>query len=164
MHERDPQTDFALLRDILGVSRINHILRVDGHTILQEQRAAEIYDEVGQRSLERLFLGLAENSMTQATLSAGQSRIGFEGARDIAAPAHLGSLIATKPRILATFRDAVWAPHRGHRDSHQHPSRKPQQSCMFRKQMAANNLRKGGIRRSKPDHRILRTPRLRFTG
>ena len=46
MHERvklcqDPQTEFALLRESLGVSRINHILRVHGHTILEEQRAAE---------------------------------------------------------------------------------------------------------------------------
>ena len=44
MHERvqlcqDPQIEFALLRESLGVSRINHILRV-GHTILQEKEAA----------------------------------------------------------------------------------------------------------------------------
>ena len=114
MHERvqlcrDPQTEFALLRESLGVSRINHILRVHGHTILQEQRAAEINDEVVQRSLERLFPGLTEDSMTQATLSAGQSRIGFKRARDTAAPAHLGALIAAKPRIQAMIQDAVWA-------------------------------------------------------
>ena len=42
----DPQTECALLRERLGVSRIIHILRVHGHTILQEQRAAELYDEV----------------------------------------------------------------------------------------------------------------------
>ena len=55
MHEhvqlsQDPQTEFALLRESLGASRINHILQVHGHTILQEQRAAEIYDEAGQQS------------------------------------------------------------------------------------------------------------------
>ena len=60
MHERvllcqDPQTEFAFLYESQGVSRINHVLRVHGHTILLEQRAAEIYDEVGQRSLERPF-------------------------------------------------------------------------------------------------------------
>ena len=113
MHERvhlcqDPQTEFAF-RESLGVSRINHILRVHGHTIFQEQRAAEIYDEVGQRSLEPLFHRLTEDSMTQATLSAGQSGIGFKRARDIAAPAHLGALIAAKPRIQRLNRDAVWA-------------------------------------------------------
>ena len=47
--------------------------------------------------------------MTQATPSAGQSRIGFERARDIAAPAHLGALIAAKPRIQGIIRDAVEA-------------------------------------------------------
>ena len=51
---QDPQTEFALLRESLGASRINHILQVQGHTILQEQRAAEICDEAGQQSLERL--------------------------------------------------------------------------------------------------------------
>ena len=45
IHERvqlcqDPQTEFALLRESLGVSHINHILREHGHTIIQEQRAA----------------------------------------------------------------------------------------------------------------------------
>ena len=102
MHERvqlsqDQQTEFALLRQRMGVSRIKNILRVHGHTILQEERAAEIYDEVGQRSLERLFPGLT-----------GQSGIGYR-ARDFAAPAHLGALTAAKPRIQAMIRDAVWA-------------------------------------------------------
>ena len=114
MHERvqlcqDPQTECALLRESMGVSRINRILRVHGHTILQEQSAAAVYDEIGQRSLERLFPGLTEDSMTQATLSAGQSGIGYKRARDIAAPAHLGALKAAKLRIHAMIRDAVWA-------------------------------------------------------
>ena len=75
---QDPQTEFSLLRECLGVSRINHIL-------------------------------WTEDSMTQATLSAGQSGIGFKRARDIAAPAHLGALIAAKPRTRVMIRDAVLA-------------------------------------------------------
>ena len=79
MHERvwlcqDSQTEFALPRESLGASRVNHILRVHGH----KQRAAVVYDEIGQRSLERLFPGLTEDSTTQATLTAGQSGIGFK--------------------------------------------------------------------------------------
>ena len=71
-HERvqicqGPQ-EFDLLRESMG------------HTILQEQWAAEIYEEVEQRSHERLFPGLTEASMTQATLSAGQSGIGYKRA------------------------------------------------------------------------------------
>ena len=117
MHERvqlcqDPQTEFALLLESLGVSRVNHILRVHGHKILEEQRAAAVYDEMGQRSLERLFPGLTEDSTTQATPSAGQSGSGFKRARDIAAPAHLGALIAAKPRIQGMIRDAVQADPR----------------------------------------------------
>ena len=45
--------------------------------------------------------------MAQATLSAGLSRIGFMRARVIAAPAHLGALIAAKPRILDMIPDAA---------------------------------------------------------
>ena len=65
----------------LGVSRMNHIGRVHGHTILKK-RAPEIFDEVGQRSLERLFPGFTEDSLTQATLSAGPSGIMHKRLRD----------------------------------------------------------------------------------
>ena len=99
---QDPQPEFALLRESLEVSRINHI-RDHGHTILEEQSAAEVYDEIGQWSLKRLFPGLTKDSMAQATLSTGQFIIGFKRARDVAAPAHLGALIAAKPRIQATI-------------------------------------------------------------
>ena len=69
--------------------------------------------------------------MTQATLSASQSGIGFKRARDIAAPAHLGALIAGKPRIHGMIRDAALAGFlpeqlletrlaRGHRTRHFH--------------------------------------------
>ena len=63
---QDPQMEFALVRESLGVRRINHILRVHGHTILQEKRAAVFYGEVGQRSFERLFQGFREDSSKQA--------------------------------------------------------------------------------------------------
>ena len=47
--------------------------------------------------------------MMQATLSAGQSGIGYKRARDIAARAHLGALIAAKSRTQAMIQDAVIA-------------------------------------------------------
>ena len=80
MHERvklcqDPQTEFALLRESLGVRRINHVLQVHGRNILHDGQAATTF-EVGQRSLERLFPGFTEDSTREAALSAGQSGIG----------------------------------------------------------------------------------------
>ena len=127
MHERvqlcqDPQTEFAFLWESLGLSRINHILRVHGHAILQEKRAADIYDEVGQRSLERLFPAFTEES------SEPRNRI-QKGARHC-----LGALTAAKTRIQATMQDAVMAgllptlgnsPCRYHWISHRHPPRSP---------------------------------------
>ena len=94
MHERvqlcqDPQTEFAILRESLRVSRINHILGVHGHTIFQEQEATQIFD-VGQRSLQRLFPGFTEDSSEQATLSANQSGTGYNSAQDVAHPSTLG--------------------------------------------------------------------------
>ena len=76
MHEhvqlcQDPQTEFALLREILGVSRIDHILRVHGHTIPHEEEAATIFDEVGQRSLGGL--GTEEHRMLPALHTRGPS-------------------------------------------------------------------------------------------
>ena len=85
MHERVQlcqQTEFALLRECLGVSRIDHVLRVHGHTVLQEKRAA---------------------------LGAGQSGIGYKRSRHTATPAHLGAVTAAKPRIQAVIRGAVVA-------------------------------------------------------
>ena len=67
MHERvqlcqDPQK-FALLRGSVGVTRINHNFRVHVHTFLNEDAAAKTIEEVGQKSLERLF---PEDSTEQA--------------------------------------------------------------------------------------------------
>ena len=78
VHERvqlckDPQT--ARLRKKSGVSRINHILRENGHTILEEQNAAAFHDEIGQRFLDRLFRGLTEDSMTEATRPSAQASL-----------------------------------------------------------------------------------------
>ena len=39
---QDPQTEFALLRESPGVTRINHIFRVHGHTNLDEEEAAKL--------------------------------------------------------------------------------------------------------------------------
>ena len=103
------------------------------HRILEEQQAVAVYDEIGQRSLERLFPRLTEDSTTQTTLSAGQSAKGFKRARDIAAPAHLGALIAAKPHIQGMIQDAVrgepspYAGSGGHRDSHLHLSQRTRQ-------------------------------------
>ena len=85
----------------------HHILRVHGHAIVQEKEAAKIFEEVGQRSLERLFPGFTEDSSEQATLSTSQSGIGQKRARDVARPAHLRALIAAKSRILDMVRDAT---------------------------------------------------------
>ena len=99
MHERVqlcqvPQTVFALLSESLGVSRVSHILRVHGHTILNEEEAAQIF-EGGRRSLERLFPGFTEDSSEQAALSASQSVIGYKRSADAARPAHLGALVTS---------------------------------------------------------------------
>ena len=109
--------------------------------------------------------------MMQAALSAGLSRIWYKRASDIAAPAHLEALIATKLRIQAMIQDAVWAGFLPEhpwklalpRSSKQPTSRikaplmtkiKPRRSCKFRRRLrqAANNWRIAGTKCRKPDH------------
>ena len=58
-----------------------------------------LFDEVGQGSPERRFPGFTEQSVQQATLSAGQSGIGCKRSADAALPAHMGAVIAARPRI-----------------------------------------------------------------
>ena len=79
-----------------------------GHTIPREKEAAQSF-EVGQRSLERLFPGITDDSSEQATLSASQSGTGYKRARDVARPAHLVALIAAKRKILDMIHGAATA-------------------------------------------------------
>ena len=49
---QDPQTEHVLNKDCLNVSRVNHILRVHGHTLAEETTCFEAFDEGA-----RFFLG-----------------------------------------------------------------------------------------------------------
>ena len=97
---QDPQTGFGLLRESHGDSRVNHIFRLHGHTMLNDEAAAKTFDEVGRRPLEMLFPGFTMDSTEQAALSAGQQGIGHKRSVDVARPAHLGALTAAELRIL----------------------------------------------------------------
>ena len=144
MHERvqlcqDPQTEFALLRESLGVRGL-------GHTILEEQRAAAVYDEIGQRSLERLFPGLTEDSMTQATLSAGQSGFGSKSTGQ-----RCSCTSGSSHRSQTKHPDAFWPAFSSSRSwrrvslrssrpppppisAHSTATNKQRQRCVFRRQ------------------------------
>ena len=76
MHERIRRQSSPSFQKVWASSVSTASCGFTATKILEEQRAAAVYDEIGQRSLERLFPGLTEDSMTQATLSGGQSRIG----------------------------------------------------------------------------------------
>ena len=103
------ETVLAVLRESLRVSRINHIFRVRGHTILNEEASAKTFAVVGQMSIERLFPGITEDSAQQATLSGGQSGIGCKRSVDVVRPAHMGALVAAKPRVRDMIRDSTSA-------------------------------------------------------
>ena len=87
---RTHRTEFAL-----------HILRVHGHTILQEKRVAAIYHEVGQRSLERLFPGFTEGQFGASYTRRRPVGHGVRGGRGTSlVTAHLGALIPVTARLL----------------------------------------------------------------
>ena len=109
MHERvqlcqDSQSEFILARESLGVGRVNHILRVHGHHLAENGGATNKFDDVGRRSLERLFPGLTSEGYEQASLGARESGLGWRLAQDVARPAHLGALVAASPRVKDMVR------------------------------------------------------------
>ena len=83
MHERvqlcqDPQTEFALFRESLGVSHISHILRVHDHKILEEQRAAAVYNEIGE-TLSKPTLNLVPRSTASSPTAPSSSASSHPG-------------------------------------------------------------------------------------
>ena len=84
----------------------------------------EIYDEVGQRSLESP--GFTEDSMTQATLSADQSGIGSTlGCRRSSHTADPSNDSRRSHRWLSVATPPESSPRCGHCDSHLHVPRSP---------------------------------------
>ena len=105
---QDPQTEFALVRESLGVSRVNHIFRVHGHTILEEETAARTFDEVG--------LGVTRKGSFQGSQKTVQSKprrvqasqvLDVKDQWTVACPAHKGAVIAAIPWKRDMIRDAI---------------------------------------------------------
>ena len=62
-----------------------------------------------RQSLERLFPGVTPEGLTQATLSDKAGGLGWRRVMDVALPAHLGGLIAVRPRIRAMIQSCAAA-------------------------------------------------------
>jgi hypothetical protein len=78
--------------------------------LAQGGRYTEEFDKLGKDALDRLFPGLTSAGHTQASLSVRQSGLGCRLASEVALPASLGGLIATRPLVTAMTSDA---PHAG---------------------------------------------------
>ena len=92
----------AFLLESLGVSRINHIFRVHGHTILNEETSAKTFADVGRRSLGRL-------SRTASHAQRRSVRNWFQEVSRCCSQVYLGALVATRPRIRDMVREATIA-------------------------------------------------------
>ncbi len=113
IHERiavcsDVQTEHVLSRQSLGVSRVNHILRVHGH-LLHERDSLKGFDEATRCAMDRLFAGLSDESHEQATLGASLGGLGWRRASDTALAANLGALVTAAPKIKNMAAAAVHA-------------------------------------------------------
>ena len=82
---------------------LHHILRLHGHTILQEKRAADMYGDVGET-----LTGIHGGTVWSKGHSA-QTRGEVTRERGTSRGAHLGALVAVKPRNPAMIQDAVMA-------------------------------------------------------
>ena len=84
-----PETEQAVVRESSGVSRVNHKLRVHGHTMLEVGVAAENFDDGGLGSLEPLFF--------------------CKRTTDVPRAAHLGVAGGSRQRIQSLIHDASTA-------------------------------------------------------
>jgi hypothetical protein len=114
MHERvqvcaDPQTELVLAGDSLGVSRVNHIMRVHGARLAESGEALNAFDTLGKDALDRLFPGLTVESHAQASLGARNGGLGWMWASVLALSANLGALSATKPLVKSMIASASLA-------------------------------------------------------
>ena len=71
-HVRTRKQDLPSSPKVL-VCEYNHIFRVHGHTVLHGEAAAKTFDEVGERSLERLLPASIEDSAEPASARASQA-------------------------------------------------------------------------------------------
>ena len=99
---QDPQTEFALIRESLGVSRV--------HTILQGETAVKTFDEVGA-GITRKALSRIKHKMVRSkprSVQASQAVV-CKRSVDVARPEHLGAVIAARPRTKDVIRDVTTA-------------------------------------------------------
>ena len=153
---QDPQTEFALLYESLGVSRINHILRVHGHTINEPLKFMMRVDSDLLRGSSWVSRKIARYRPHSAQASPESGTRERETLR-----LRLGALIAAKPHIQAMIQDAATAglllqqPLETRLDATATPTytstplmtkTEPRQSCTFRKR--PRQLKKRGSKQS----------------
>ena len=105
----DVQTEHVLNRQSLGVGRVNHILRVHGHDLANQEGPLEAFDTLTRETMDRLFPGLTVEGHQQATLGAAKGGLGWRRATEIARPANLGALIMAAPKVHTMAKAAVRA-------------------------------------------------------
>ena len=111
---QDAQTQHVLNQQSLGVSRVNHILRVHGHALASQGSPLKCFDDLVHSAMDRFFPGLTAESYDQATLSASLGGVGWRRATDVATAANIGALVAAGPLIRSMSAAASHAgllPH-----------------------------------------------------
>ena len=106
---QDVQTEHMLNHESLGVGRVNHILRVHGHRMAQENGALAAFDTCTKAEMDRLCPKLTEESHEQASLSTAAGGLGWRRASDIARAANLSALVMARPFVRSMAAAAVRA-------------------------------------------------------
>jgi len=106
---QDAQTEHVLGRQSLGVSRLNHVLRVHGHNLHTQDTALRKFDVASQAALGRLFPGISAEGHLQASLAVARGGLGWRRATDIALAANLAALVAATPKVHSMAKDVAKA-------------------------------------------------------
>ena len=93
----------------LGISRINHILRVHGESLTVVGALLQAFDDWARSTLDRLFPGLSDEGHEQTTLAAAKGGLGLKRARDSALAANLSALVMATPKVHSMAQAAIHA-------------------------------------------------------
>ena len=95
----DVQTEHVLNRECPGIGRVNHILRVHGDQLFRSGDALAAFDAGAAKELNRLFPGLPEEAVEQASLTPALGGLGWRRATETARPANLAALMMAGPKV-----------------------------------------------------------------
>jgi hypothetical protein len=108
-HMHHTASEHVLAKSCVGVTKVAHLLRSSGEELRNEQNALRAFDAIQDGTLTRLFPGLNDDGLRQASLGAKAGGLGFRRAYDVALPAAIASKLMAGPKVRQLGEDLARA-------------------------------------------------------